>query len=63
MISVRKFHAIVHQEYLGDQAYSAGWQNDGYDIYIQARQHRLEHYEPPDRPYLMSEYGDWDTTR
>lgn len=57
---VRKFHAIVHEEYPGDQAYSAGWQNDGYDIYIQARQHRIEHYEPPDRPYLVSEYGDWE---
>ena len=50
----------MHEEYPGDQAYSAGWQNDGYDIYIQARQHRIEHYEPPDRPYLVSEYGDWE---
>jgi beta-galactosidase len=57
---VRDLHAIVHEEYPGDQAYSAGWQNDGYDVYIQARQHRIEHYEPPDRPYLVSEYGDWE---
>jgi beta-galactosidase len=57
---VQAFHRIVHEEYPGDQAFSAGWQNDGYDIYIQARQHRIEHYEPPDRPYLVSEYGDWE---
>ncbi len=57
---VQKFHRAVHEEYPGDQAFSAGWQNDGYDLYIQARQHRIEHYEPPDRPYLVSEYGDWE---
>lgn len=57
---VEKFHRAVREEYPGDQAFSAGWQNDGYDIYIQARQHRIEHYTPPDRPYLVSEYGDWE---
>ena len=57
---VRKFHAVVKQEYPGSQGISAGWQNDGYDVYLQARQHRIEHYEPPDRPYLVSEYGDWE---
>ncbi len=57
---VKQLHDIVHEEYPGDQAFSAGWQNDGYDIYIQARQHRIEHYTPPDRPYLVSEYGDWE---
>jgi beta-galactosidase len=57
---VKQLHQIVHEEYPGDQAFSAGWQNDGYDIYIQARQHRIEHYTPPDRPYLVSEYGDWE---
>ncbi|MBL8269006.1 glycoside hydrolase family 2 TIM barrel-domain containing protein, partial [Steroidobacter sp.] len=57
---VQKFQRAVHEEYPGDQAFSAGWQNDGYDIYIQARQHRIEHYQPPDRPYLVSEYGDWE---
>lgn len=57
---VQKFHRAVHEEYPGEQAFSAGWQNDGYDIYIQARQHRIEHYTPPDRPYLVSEYGDWE---
>lgn len=57
---VRAFHDAVHEEYPGDQAFSAGWQNDGYDIYLQARQHRLKHYEQPDRPYIVSEYGDWE---
>jgi beta-galactosidase len=57
---VQEFHRAVHEEYPGDQAFSAGWQNDGYDIYIQARQHRVQHYQPPDRPYLVSEYGDWE---
>ena len=57
---VHEFQRAVHEEYPGDQAFSAGWQNDGYDIYIQARQHRVQHYQPPDRPYLVSEYGDWE---
>lgn len=57
---VRAFDRVVHAEYPGAQAWSAGWQNDGYDIYLQARQHRLQHYETPDRPYVVSEYGDWE---
>ena len=57
---VRDFHRAVHEEYPGGQAWSAGWQNDGYDIFLQARQHRLQHYEPPGRPYIVSEYGDWE---
>ncbi|NVK54164.1 MAG: DUF4982 domain-containing protein [Alteromonadaceae bacterium] len=47
----------VHKEYPG--AYSAGWQK-GFDIFVQARQHRLQHYETPDQPYIVSEYGDWE---
>jgi len=57
---VAEFNQVVHAEYPGRQAWSAGWQNDGYDIYLQARQHRLQHYEKPDRPYAVSEYGDWE---
>ena len=57
---VRDFHRAVHEEYPGDQAWSAGWLDQGYDIYLQARQHRLQHYEPPARPYIVSEYGDWE---
>lgn len=55
---VAAFDAVVSEEYPG--ALSAGWQNDGYDIYLQARQHRLQHYEAPGRPYVVSEYGDWE---
>lgn len=49
---------IVQQEY--PQSVSAGWQDYGYDIYLQARQHRLKHYSEPTQPYLVSEYGDWE---
>ena len=53
---------IVHEEYPGDQAYSAGWVPEGYDIFLEARQHRLLHPQPsiPDKPYIVSEYGDWE---
>lgn len=49
---------IIGEEYPG--AKSAGWQEYGYDIYLQARQHRLEHYKTPAKPYIVSEYGDWE---
>ncbi|HSC67837.1 MAG TPA: glycoside hydrolase family 2 TIM barrel-domain containing protein [Cellvibrio sp.] len=49
---------IIHEEYPGSM--SAGWQEYGYDIYLQARQHRLEHYQEPTKPYIVSEYGDWE---
>lgn len=53
--------AIAHQEYPGDQCFTAGWQSYGYDIYLQARQHRLEHYDKNlKKPYNVSEYGDWE---
>jgi beta-galactosidase len=51
---------IVHEEYPGKNVFSAGWQEYGYDIYLQARQHRLEHYKTPTKPYNVSEYGDWE---
>lgn len=52
---------IAHQEYPGDQCFTAGWQSYGYDIYLQARQHRLDHYdENLKKPYNVSEYGDWE---
>ncbi len=55
---VQAFDTVVDEEFPG--AFSAGWQNDGYDIFLQARQHRLQHYDKPDRPYVVSEYGDWE---
>ena len=59
---VGRLHQAVHEEYPGTQAYSAGWTPDGYDIFIEARQHRLRHpgRPIPDKPYLVSEYGDWE---
>jgi len=53
--------AIAKKEYPGNQCYTAGWQSYGYDIYLQARQHRLEHYDKTiKKPYNVSEYGDWE---
>lgn len=43
------------------EIYTAGWQEYGYDILLQARQHRLSHslaHTP--KPYIVSEYGDWE---
>lgn len=57
---VSALHRAVHEEYPGDQAYSAGWISQGYDIFLQARQHRIEHYGVPGQPYVVSEYGDWE---
>lgn len=54
---VANLHQTVKQEY--PSAFSAGWVS-GYDIYLQARQHRLQHYEEPKVPYIVSEYGDWE---
>jgi beta-galactosidase len=53
-------HRIVHEEYPASPCYSAGWQEYGYDIYLQARQHRIQHYKEPSKPYSVSEYGDWE---
>lgn len=53
--------AIAKEEYPGNQNFTAGWQPYGYDIYLQARQHRLKHYDSTiSKPYNVSEYGDWE---
>ncbi len=57
---IDELHRIAKEEYPGDQNYTAGWQEYGYDIYLQARQHRIQHYSAPDKPYSVSEYGDWE---
>ncbi|WP_228730450.1 glycoside hydrolase family 2 protein [Shewanella yunxiaonensis] len=54
---IKRLNDAVHQEYPG--SYSAGWER-GYDIFVQARQHRLQHYQTPQQPYIVSEYGDWE---
>lgn len=52
---------IAKKEYPTDQCFTAGWQSYGYDIYLQARQHRLKHYDAKiKKPYNVSEYGDWE---
>ncbi|MBD0777530.1 DUF4982 domain-containing protein [Maribacter sp. ANRC-HE7] len=53
---------IVHAEYPGDNVYSCGWMDDVYDIYLQARQHRILHPKvlKENQPYSVSEYGDWE---
>ena len=53
--------AASREEFPGEHCYTAGWQKYGYDIYLQARQHRLGHPQNfPDKPYIVSEYGDWE---
>ncbi len=58
---VEKLHKTVHTEFPGDHVYSAGWVPQTYDVYLQARQHRLEDKRPqPDKALIVSEYGDWE---
>jgi len=54
---IADLHDAVKQE--DPTGYSAGWQH-GYDLYLQARQHRQKEYETPTQPYNVSEYGDWE---
>ncbi|MGK0412129.1 MAG: beta-galactosidase [Polaribacter sp.] len=52
---------IAKKEYPTDQGITAGWQSYGYDVYLEARQHRLQHYDKNlKKPYNVSEYGDWE---
>lgn len=57
-----KLDDIVHEEFPGENVYSAGWKFGEYDIYLQARQHRILHKDDMtfERPYMVSEYGDWE---
>ena len=55
---VARAHAIAHEEYPGDQCYTAGW-TPGYDVFLQARQHGGCR-DGKHRPCLVSEYGDWE---
>jgi beta-galactosidase len=58
---MEELNRITHAEYPGKNVYSAGWMDDVYDIFLQARQHRLVHYsELKNKPYSVSEYGDWE---
>ncbi|HZL43232.1 MAG TPA: glycoside hydrolase family 2 TIM barrel-domain containing protein [Verrucomicrobiae bacterium] len=51
-------HAITHQEYPGDQCFTAGWL-EGYDVFMQARQHG-GCLSITNKPCVISEYGDWE---
>jgi beta-galactosidase len=58
---VDALHKTVHAEYPGDQAFSVGWLPRSYDIYMQARQHRIgDKHALPNKPLIVSEYGDWE---
>lgn len=59
---MEELHRITHAEYPGENVYSCGWKPVVYDIFFQARQHRIMHHfdsiQP--KPYMVSEYGDWE---
>ncbi|MFY0601304.1 MAG: DUF4982 domain-containing protein [Cyclobacteriaceae bacterium] len=58
---MEKLHKITHDEFPGENVYSCGWQPEVYDLYLQARQHRIMHYDSiHTKPYEVSEYGDWE---
>jgi beta-galactosidase len=57
---IETFHKTVKTEYPGDQGISAGWKPETYDLYLQARQHRDGKSALPDKPLIVSEYGDWE---
>lgn len=53
---IKEMNQIRTEE--ASDTYTAGWIKDGYDIYIEARQHRKNIY--PNVPLIVSEYGDWE---
>ncbi|WP_372775240.1 glycoside hydrolase family 2 TIM barrel-domain containing protein [Mangrovibacterium sp.] len=60
-----ELHRIAHVEYPSTYTYTAGWMDGVYDIFLQARQHKIGHsedYENRDTTkfYSVSEYGDWE---
>jgi beta-galactosidase len=55
---IAQANTVAHEEYPGDQCYTSGW-IDGYDVFMQARQHGGCH-KVNARPCLVSEYGDWE---
>lgn len=55
---IARTHAIAHEEYPDDQCFTCGWR-DGYDVFIQARQHGGCR-GIVGRPCVVSEYGDWE---
>lgn len=57
---IAALHAAAHEEYPGDQMFTAGWVK-GYDIKVTARQHHsTEEFRKTTAPSIVSEYGDWE---
>lgn len=54
----KEAHRIAHEEYPGDQMFTAGWM-DYFDIFMGASQHGIRDTGRP-KPILISEWGDWD---
>jgi hypothetical protein len=52
-------NSIVHEEYPGDQAYSAAWTWTRADILCNSSQAAVRTVTDP-RPIIIDEYGDWD---
>ena len=58
---MEELNNITHAEYPGENVYSCGWKDDVYDIYLEARQHRILRPHPyKEKPITVSEYGDWE---
>lgn len=55
---IARANAIAHEEYPGNQCYTAGWKR-GYDVFLQARQHGGCR-GITNVPCIISEYGDWE---
>ncbi len=55
-------HKTVKEEFPYGDAFTCGWKPEVYDIYLQARQHRIMHSDAMtfEKPYIVSEYGDWE---
>jgi hypothetical protein len=51
-------HTIGHEEYPGDQMFTAGWK-DHFDIFLGASQHGVRD-SANRKPVIISEWGDWD---
>lgn len=60
---ISKLHEIVHEEIPGDQAWSCGWKNKYYDVFIPARQHTngpsfWNNWQNGRKAIFTAEYGD-----
>ncbi len=64
-VFMKRLHEIVHEEYPGDQAISAGWKDKHYDLFIPARQHARgpvfwNNWKHGNKAIFTAEYGDWE---